>query len=172
MIGSDGLGGAQRVAHARMAAEEEPHATLIFLRHGQSVWNEASLFTGWADVPLTTLGKNEAAQGATQMWREGITCFRAYDADLPEYAAAVDVYTEDGGEARTFLHVQEYAPPAMVPEHDAKRRFGELLTALREVFDVPRERIALKTRARGKGGSKYGRMDEREEPIIDRKSVV
>ena len=26
--------------------EEEPHATLVFLRHGQSVWNEASLFTG------------------------------------------------------------------------------------------------------------------------------
>ena len=53
-----------------MAAEE--HAKIIFLRHGQSVWNEASLFTGWADVQLTTLGKNEAAAGATSMWKEGI----------------------------------------------------------------------------------------------------
>ncbi|RAX28984.1 hypothetical protein, partial [Enterococcus sp. HPCN18] len=37
--------------------------------------------------------------------REDITCFRAYDADLPEYAAAIDVYEEDGGKRRTFLHV-------------------------------------------------------------------
>ncbi len=104
--------------------------------------------------------------------REGVTCFRAYDADLPEYAAAVDVYAEDGGEARTFLHVQEYAPPASIAEHDAKRRFGELLAALREVFGVPKEQIALKTRARGKGGSKYGRMDEGSEAFLVREGAV
>src|SRR5690606_8230082 len=46
--------------------------------------------------------------------REGVDSFRAYDADLPEYAAAIDVYAEAGGEhpGRTWLHVQEYAPPA------------------------------------------------------------
>ncbi|MBI0385539.1 hypothetical protein JBE27_57040, partial [Streptomyces albiflaviniger] len=49
--------------------------------------------------------------------REDITCFRAYDADLPEYAAAIDVYEEDGGKRRTFLHVQEYAAPAAIPEN-------------------------------------------------------
>ena len=39
---------------------------LALVRHGQSEWNAASLFTGWADVELTTLGKNEAAmQSAT-----------------------------------------------------------------------------------------------------------
>ena len=26
--------------------------------------------------------------------REGVTCYRAYDADLPEYAAAIDVYVK------------------------------------------------------------------------------
>src|SRR5690349_18618214 len=31
-------------------------AYLILLRHGQSVWNEKNLFTGWVDVPLSTLG--------------------------------------------------------------------------------------------------------------------
>lgn len=33
---------------------------LILLRHGQSVWNEANLFTGWVDVPLSTKGIEEA----------------------------------------------------------------------------------------------------------------
>lgn len=34
--------------------------TLILLRHGQSDWNEKNLFTGWVDVPLTDLGRQEA----------------------------------------------------------------------------------------------------------------
>ncbi|KAB8318361.1 bifunctional 23S rRNA (guanine(2069)-N(7))-methyltransferase RlmK/23S rRNA (guanine(2445)-N(2))-methyltransferase RlmL [Tolypothrix campylonemoides VB511288] len=95
--------------------------------------------------------------------REGVTCFRAYDADLPEYAAAIDVYATDEAAPRTFLHVQEYAAPAEIPEADVRRRRAELLAAAREVFDVPREHVALKTRERGKGGSKYGRMDRRGE---------
>ncbi|MFT3762522.1 MAG: bifunctional 23S rRNA (guanine(2069)-N(7))-methyltransferase RlmK/23S rRNA (guanine(2445)-N(2))-methyltransferase RlmL [Pseudoxanthomonas sp.] len=102
--------------------------------------------------------------------REGVTCFRAYDADLPEYAAAIDVYAEDGGEARTFLHVQEYAAPASIPEADVRRRFGELLAAAREVFAAPKEQVAIKSRARGKGGSKYGRFEQRDEFVVVRES--
>ena len=94
-----------------------------------------------------------------------MTCYRAYDADLPEYAAAIDVYEEEGGQRRTFLHVQEYAAPATIPEHDVRRRFSELLAATREVFGVPQEQIAVKSRERGKGGSKYGRMQQRRAPL-------
>ena len=98
-------------------------------------------------------------------WREAeaVGCFRAYDADLPEYAAAIDVYTEEGAEGRRWLHVQEYEAPAEIPEQDVRRRRRELLAAAREALEVPRERVAMKTRARGKGGAKYGRMDQRGE---------
>jgi 2,3-bisphosphoglycerate-dependent phosphoglycerate mutase len=33
---------------------------LILMRHGQSMWNAANLFTGWVDVPLTQKGIDEA----------------------------------------------------------------------------------------------------------------
>ena len=100
--------------------------------------------------------------------REGISAWRAYDADLPEYSAAVDVYLEDGGAARSFVHVQEYEAPATIPEADSRRRFGELLDAVRDVFVVPPDHVSIKTRARGKGGSKYGRMDKRGELVAVR----
>jgi 23S rRNA (guanine2445-N2)-methyltransferase / 23S rRNA (guanine2069-N7)-methyltransferase len=100
--------------------------------------------------------------------RERVTCFRAYDADLPEYAAAIDVYATDEREPRTFLHVQEYAAPADIPEADTRRRRNELLNAAREVFAVPRDNVALKTRERGKGGSKYGHFDRRGEFLVVR----
>lgn len=100
--------------------------------------------------------------------REGVHAYRAYDADLPEYSAAVDVYIEDGGQARSFVHVQEYEAPATIPEADSRRRLGELLDAVRDVFPVPPEQVSIKTRARGKGGSKYGRLDRRDERIAVR----
>lgn len=104
--------------------------------------------------------------------REAVTCFRVYDADLPEYSAAIDVYvtepSSDAPEPRTFLHVQEYAAPSEIPEADQRRRLNELLAAVRNVFEVPQERIALKTRSKGKGGEKYGRFDQRGEFLVVR----
>jgi len=102
-------------------------------------------------------------------WRErdGVDCWRAYDADLPEYAAAIDVYTT-ADTRQTWLHVQEYAAPAEIPEATTRRRLNELLAATRDVFGLPKERIALKTRSIGKGGSKYGRFDRRGETLVVR----
>jgi 23S rRNA (guanine2445-N2)-methyltransferase / 23S rRNA (guanine2069-N7)-methyltransferase len=88
--------------------------------------------------------------------REDIECWRVYDADLPEYAAAIDIYGD-------HLHIQEYAAPASIDENLARTRWRELVRAAGEALGVPRERIALKQRARGKGGEKYGRLQERGE---------
>ena len=104
--------------------------------------------------------------------REDVACYRAYDADLPEYASAIDVYATDAPEPRTFLHVQEYAAPADIPEDLQRRRLADLLAAAREVFDVPREQVAVKTRARGRGGSKYGHFDTRGEFVVVREGDV
>ncbi len=100
-----------------------------------------------------------------RLQREGISCWRVYDADLPEYAAAVDVYTTsaDSGEPVRWLHIQEYAPPREIPEEVARDRLRELVRAAGQALAVPRERIALKTRYKAKGGSKYGRFAQRNE---------
>lgn len=102
--------------------------------------------------------------------REAVGCWRVYDADLPEYAAAIDLYTghpEDaGGPDVTYLHVQEYAPPREIPEAVARTRLNELVRGAGHALGVPRERIAIKTRYRAKGGSQYGRHDARGEFVI------
>ncbi len=108
-----------------------------------------------------------------RLQREGISCYRIYDADIPEYAAAIDVFTAVGRDdaaaghdqdfPQTWLHVQEYAPPKDIPEQVARDRLRDLVRAAAAALEVPRERIALKTRYRAKGGSKYGRMEHRGE---------
>ncbi|MDQ2971370.1 MAG: bifunctional 23S rRNA (guanine(2069)-N(7))-methyltransferase RlmK/23S rRNA (guanine(2445)-N(2))-methyltransferase RlmL, partial [Pseudomonadota bacterium] len=118
--------------------------------------------------------------------REQVSCFRVYDADLPEYAAAIDVYrgftkrtraAEQPSASRTpnashdnrsdvYLHIQEYAPPPTVDAEAARVRLRDLLHAAGDTLEVPREHIALKVRSRDKGGAKYGRFDTRDEMLI------
>ena len=88
--------------------------------------------------------------------REGIGCYRLYDADMPEYAVAVDLYQSDA----QWAHVQEYAPPASVDPEKAKQRIREIITALPQVLSIPRERIVLKRRERQRGAAQYTRKAE------------
>ncbi|HET7266853.1 MAG TPA: bifunctional 23S rRNA (guanine(2069)-N(7))-methyltransferase RlmK/23S rRNA (guanine(2445)-N(2))-methyltransferase RlmL [Oleiagrimonas sp.] len=115
-----------------------------------------------AQMVANRLRKNERRL-RKRLARENIHCWRAYDRDLPEYAAAVDVYAATDG--TTYLHVQEYRAPRDIPVQVARTRLHELVRAAGEAFDVPRERVAVKRRERGKGGSKYGVMDRRGELV-------
>jgi 2,3-bisphosphoglycerate-dependent phosphoglycerate mutase len=40
---------------------------LILLRHGESVWNQKNVFTGWVDVPLSVKGIAEATEAGKKM---------------------------------------------------------------------------------------------------------
>ncbi len=42
-------------------------ATLVLIRHGQSVWNLENKFTGWVDVELSAKGEEEAKHAAQQL---------------------------------------------------------------------------------------------------------
>ena len=46
--------------------------TLVLLRHGESEWNKANLFTGWVDVPLSEKGRAEAARGGQLLAEHGL----------------------------------------------------------------------------------------------------
>jgi 2,3-bisphosphoglycerate-dependent phosphoglycerate mutase len=55
---------------------------LVLLRHGQSVWNVANLFTGWTDVDLSDQGRLEARQAGRELAATGIRFERAYTSML------------------------------------------------------------------------------------------
>ncbi|MDP5181369.1 phosphoglyceromutase [Blastococcus sp. BMG 814] len=55
-----------------MIAVTTSTGTLVLLRHGESEWNKANLFTGWVDVPLTEKGREEAARGGRLMAEHGL----------------------------------------------------------------------------------------------------
>lgn len=89
--------------------------------------------------------------------RSGVANYRLYDADLPDFALAVDLYDVSGA---LHVHVQEYAPPKTIDPVAAERRLREGLNAIQQVLDVPIARIHLKVRRQQKGDAQYSRQGE------------
>ncbi|MGZ5051990.1 MAG: bifunctional 23S rRNA (guanine(2069)-N(7))-methyltransferase RlmK/23S rRNA (guanine(2445)-N(2))-methyltransferase RlmL, partial [Methylobacter sp.] len=85
-----------------------------------------------------------------------IACYRVYDADLPEYAAAVDIY--QGQE--TWVNVQEYEPPRSVDQHKADQRLAGLLAEIPRVLGISREQVFLKIRRKQKSTDQYEKLGE------------
>lgn len=86
--------------------------------------------------------------------KAGWRAFRLYDADLPEFNVAVDLYGDR-------VHVQEYAAPATVDADKAAHRLQVALEAIAAVTGRRRDDIVLKVRSRQKGRQQYERRDER-----------
>ena len=47
-------------------------STLVVVRHGESTWNKANLFTGWHDVPLSPKGEDEARAAGVALAQAGL----------------------------------------------------------------------------------------------------
>ena len=94
--------------------------------------------------------------------RERVSCYRLYDADMPEYAFAIDCYGVIEPD-ETWLFVQEYAAPAEIEREAVRRRRGEVLAVLPDVTGVAPERIRVRTRRRTRRGEQYAKLGEQRQ---------
>jgi 23S rRNA (guanine2445-N2)-methyltransferase / 23S rRNA (guanine2069-N7)-methyltransferase len=118
--------------------------------------------TSLADTPGARMFGNRVEKNQKRIgrWaeREGVFCYRLYDADMPEYAFAIDVYRTVEPEEETWLYVQEYAAPPEIEAEAVRRRRREALAALPEAVGVPIDRISLRTRRRMHRGDQYRKL--------------
>jgi 23S rRNA (guanine2445-N2)-methyltransferase / 23S rRNA (guanine2069-N7)-methyltransferase len=114
---------------------------------------------------------NRLAKNIKQLSRwvkdSGVSCYRLYDADMPEYAFAIDSYKVIGeekkpplAEPQVWLHVQEYAAPASIDEEAVRRRRAEAFSVLPDVTGVPAERIRVRVRRKQTRGNQYQKVAE------------
>ncbi|SEQ01974.1 23S rRNA (guanine2445-N2)-methyltransferase / 23S rRNA (guanine2069-N7)-methyltransferase [Solimonas aquatica] len=99
--------------------------------------------------------------------RAEVNNYRLYDADLPEYAVAVDLYTTVDGD--THAHVQEYAAPKTVDPARAEKRLRGALAGIQDVLELPPARLHYKLRQSQKGDAQYQRQAqaEREHVVLE-----
>jgi 23S rRNA (guanine2445-N2)-methyltransferase / 23S rRNA (guanine2069-N7)-methyltransferase len=110
--------------------------------------------TSGAQMVCNRLKKN---QKSLRKWlaKSEVSCYRLYDADMPEYSAAIDCYGDN-------IHVQEYKAPKTIDEKSAQYRFDELLSAIPIALGVSEENIFVKQRQRNKGKQQYERLSHEE----------
>jgi 23S rRNA (guanine2445-N2)-methyltransferase / 23S rRNA (guanine2069-N7)-methyltransferase len=125
------------VRAARIEAARERPGSAMF---GNRLRKNAARLAGWAR-------------------RNDVACYRVYDADMPEYSFAIDVYSN----ADRWVCVQEYAAPPTVAEDAVRARRDEALAAIPEVMGVPEERMVLRVRRRQRGGEQYEKLNAEQQ---------
>lgn len=122
---------------------------------GKGLELSESVVSGPVEAFANRLKKN---QQKLAKWarREGIEAYRLYDADLPEYNAAIDRYGD-------YLVIQEYAAPKEIEPQKAARRLQDMIVASAAVTGVDAGQIAVKTRSRQSGSNQYQKLEARQE---------
>lgn len=156
---------------AVLAAETEHAAALgivprkIFDLHNGAI--PVQLVTGEVPLPAAMDATSGAAAFANRLrknfrhlskWarREGVTCWRVYDADLPDFAVSVDLY--DCADAVRRAVVAEYEAPRDIDPMAARVRLEQALDAVADVLDMSRTEVRLKVRKRQRGDAQYERL--------------
>jgi 23S rRNA (guanine2445-N2)-methyltransferase / 23S rRNA (guanine2069-N7)-methyltransferase len=110
--------------------------------------NQAEMFANRLRKNLKKIGK----------WakQNQVSCYRLYDADLPEYAVAVDVYQGE----QTWVNVQEYESPKTIDPAKANQRLAGAMMEIPKVLEIPKEQVFLKIRRKQKSTDQYEKQGE------------
>jgi 23S rRNA (guanine2445-N2)-methyltransferase / 23S rRNA (guanine2069-N7)-methyltransferase len=119
-----------------------------------------------AESPGSKMFGNRLAKNIKQLksWaqREQVSCYRLYDADMPEYSFAIDRYAEAGSD-QVWLYVQEYAAPKTIEPEAVQRRRNEALAALPAATGIANDHIHLRQRRRTVRGEQYEKLGSDED---------
>ncbi|MCX7554174.1 bifunctional 23S rRNA (guanine(2069)-N(7))-methyltransferase RlmK/23S rRNA (guanine(2445)-N(2))-methyltransferase RlmL [Marinicella sp. S1101] len=96
-----------------------------------------------------------------QNWldKNAIEAYRLYDADIPEYAVAIDCY-------QNHIHIQEYQAPKTIDEKKAALHLNHVMLAVQSVLQPKIEKIHLKTRQKQKDKQQYNKLNEQEDRFV------
>ena len=114
---------------------------LILVRHGQSLWNLEDRFTGWIDVPLTPLGREEARKAGKKL--AGTRIDVAYTSELARAQTTLELMLEAMGvEVPTIRNValneRHYGDLQGLNKARTAEKYGaDQVKIWRRSFDVP-----------------------------------
>jgi len=118
--------------------------TLVILRHGESTWNKANLFTGWHDVPLSEKGLAEAAAAGRTMAEAGLRFDVAHTSVLARAVMTCHLALDEMGQVwlpvqRNWrLNERHYGALQGLDKKETTARHGAEQTQLwRRSYDVP-----------------------------------
>jgi len=89
--------------------------------------------------------------------QKNVSCYRLYDADLPEYSVAIDIYQAE----KLWVNVQEYEAPKTIEPHKANERLAGILAEIPRVLKIDKSQVFLKIRRKQKSTDQYEKQDNK-----------
>jgi 2,3-bisphosphoglycerate-dependent phosphoglycerate mutase len=131
------------------AAASTTSYLLLLLRHGQSEWNAVDQFTGWVDVGLTDVGRQEARRGGELLAEHGLLPDVVHTSVLRRAIQTADIALEAADRLwvpvrRSWrLNERHYGALQGQNKKQIRERYGdEQFMQWRRSYDVPPPPIA------------------------------
>ena len=118
-------------------------ASLVLVRHGQSLWNEKNLFTGWKDPNLTEKGEKEALQAGLVLKESGHKFHIMFTSVLLRAKRTGNIILQEMAQENLkiveseALNERNYGDLSGLNKDDARKKWGEDQVHLwRRSFDI------------------------------------
>lgn len=130
----------------------------IALTNNQLRSQAVTQLSAGAEMFVNRLQKNYSH---LQKWakKNHITCYRIYDADLPEYAYAIDLYND-------HVVLQEYTAPASIAPHKVEQRSLEVLQSVPRALNIATNNLVIKERKPQKGRNQYQKINQLQRTMV------
>ena len=152
---------------------------LVLLRHGQSEWNLANLFTGWTDVGLTEEGEEEAREAGRLMAEAGLEPDVMFTSVLSRATDTADIALEEAGwtdvpTRRSWrLNERHYGDLQGLNKRETADKFGdEQVLIWRRSYDTPPPPLDLNDERHPSHDARYADVDPAELPATEALSNV
>jgi len=156
-------------------ASDRPNpGRLILARHGQSTWNVDNLFTGWTDVDLSPLGREEAARAGHELLREGISIDLAFTSVLKRAIRTLWIMLDTMDrmwipvERDWHLNERHYGALQGLNKAETVARHGEAQVKIwRRSYDIPPPPLAADDPRHPRFDPRYARVSPESLPATE-----
>lgn len=139
---------------------------LLILRHAQSVWNAAARWQGWADIPLSELGREQARQAGRALAGQGLDIEVIASSDLARARLTAALIAEETG-FRGPVHVD----PGL-KEHDVGEWNGLTTNQIMSRWPGQMEAMSARALEAFPGGENLAHFQQRAREAVVRLAAM
>ena len=147
---------------------------IVFIRHGESLWNRENRFTGWADVDLTEKGIDEARAAGRLLRSEGFDFDLAFTSVLKRAIRSLNFALEEMDrlwipvEKDWRLNERHYGALQGLNKAETAAKFGEAqVLAWRRSYDTPPPALAPEDERSPARDPRYRSLSAAELPLTE-----
>jgi len=147
---------------------------LVLLRHGESTWNKANRFTGWADVPLTEKGIEEAKESGQTLKKEGYAFDVVFTNVLKRATETTKIVLKEMNLESIPVHEswrlneRHYGALQGLNKAEMAAKFGEeQVLKWRRSYDIRPPALTKDDKRYPRNDSKYNDLDENDLPLTE-----